>query len=289
MMTAKKIFSLICTLAVTGCTQVGIFTANIPSHFSDTVIYENILFDRDNQLSLDIYTPKNAKNRDVIVFFYGGRWTDGTKEEYRFAGSALAEQGFVVVIPDYRKYPTVKFPSFVEDSAQAIAWTSDNIEKYGGNPERINLSGHSSGAHLAALVTTNPAYLKKFGKDRDKVVKSFVGLAGPYDFTPEEKDLIDMFGPPEKYPLMRPVTFADARTPPLLLLHGADDKIVGRFNYENLEKKIHENGGCVRSKLYKNIDHIWIVAALSWLGRDKAPVLKDMIEFLKNPSCDGQN
>jgi acetyl esterase/lipase len=279
------LFSLLCALTVSGCAQLGIFAANVPSHFSDTVRKDNITFSAEQKLKLDVYTPKNPLNADVVVFFYGGRWTDGTKEQYRFVGSALAKQGFVVVIPDYRKYPNVKFPSFVDDAAQAVAWTSDNIAEYGGNPERIHLSGHSSGAHLAALVATDPTYLKKFGKNRDAVVKSFAGLAGPYDFTPEDADLVDMFGPPEKYPLMRPVTYADGRTPPLLLLHGADDTIVGRFNYENFEKKILAHGGCVTTKLYKDIDHVWIVGAISWLGSNKAPVIKDLSAFFKNPEC----
>lgn len=283
---AKNIFSLMVMLMISGCTQVGLFTANMPAHFSEVKRHDNIFFDAEHMLSLDIYTPKNVqKNTDVIVFFYGGRWTDGRKEDYQFVGTALAEQGFVVIIPDYRKYPDVKFPGFVEDSARAVAWVSDNIAAYNGNPERINLSGHSSGAHLAALVATNPVYLAAFGKNRDKVVHSFVGLAGPYDFTPEEDDLKDMFGPPENYPLMRPTTFVDEQAPPMLLLHGADDKIVGRFNYEHLEEKMKENRRCAVTKLYAKIDHVWIVGSLSWLGRSKAPVLQDMVGFFKKPEC----
>ncbi len=280
----KILASLALALLVSGCAQVGIFTANIPSHFSEVARKQDILFDSKNNLKLDIYIPKNARNADVVVFFYGGRWTDGSKDQYQFVGTALAEQGFVVVIPDYRKYPDVKFPAFIEDGAEAVAWVSDHIQDYDGNPDRINLSGHSSGAHIAALITANPKYLAEQGKDRDQVIKSFAGLAGPYDFTPEEKDLVDMFGPPANYPLMRPVTYATGKMPPLLLLHGADDKIVGRFNYEHLRDKVLKDGGSVETKLYKGIDHVWIVGALSWLGRDKAPVLDDMVRFFKGIS-----
>lgn len=277
----KILASLFLALLLSGCAQVGIFTANIPAHFSEVTRKQDILFDTKNSLKLDIYIPKNARNADVVVFFYGGRWTDGRKDQYQFAGTALAEQGFVVVIPDYRKYPDVKFPAFIEDGAEAVAWVSDHIQEYNGNSDRIHLSGHSSGAHIAALITANPKYLAAKGKNRDHVIKSFAGLAGPYDFTPEEKDLVDMFGPPENYPLMRPVTYADGRIPPLLLLHGADDEIVGKFNYEHLRDKVIKDGGSVKTKLYKGIDHVWIVGALSWLGRDKAPVLADMSQFFK--------
>lgn len=274
-------------LFTTACAQTGLFAANLPTRFDDIQIIRNISYGALPEQTLDIYLPVSPtkQKHDVVVFFYGGRWETGQKEQYRFVGSALAKQGFIVVIPDYRKYPIVKFPAFVQDGAKATAWTFDHIGQYGGDHNRINLAGHSSGAHIAALLTADKKYLKAEGRERSDVIHSFAGLAGPYDFTPEEDDLKDMFGPPSNYPNMRPTTFIDGKQPPMLLLYGADDKTVGKFNLENLAARIHKKGGCVETTIYPDTDHVWIVAALSWLGKTKAPVIEDMTRFFKAKNC----
>jgi len=152
----------------------------------------------------------------VIVLMF---IADGDKSYYRFVGSHLAKHGYVVVVPNYRTYPDVKFPTFVEDTAQAIAWVSENISQYGGDATRINLMGHSSGAHMAALVAADTRYLRAFDK-MPAVINSVVGLSGPYDFTPREADLVDMFGPPENFPNMVVTNFIDGDEPPVFLLWG---------------------------------------------------------------------
>ena len=152
------------------------------------------------------------KQLDVVVFFYGGRWTYGAKEDYRFVAATFVKEGFVVVIPDYRKYPQVRFPVFVEDGAKALAWVSDHIVEWHGNPARIHVVGHSAGAHIGTLLTADARYLAEEGKDRSLTIHDFAGLAGPYAFTPDEPDLEDMFGPPQNYPIMQVTTFIDDTT-----------------------------------------------------------------------------
>src|ERR1700741_411360 len=99
---------------------------------------------------LDIYVPDGAtSNIPVVVFFYGGAWARGERGDYRFAGQALASTGFIALVPDYRLYPEVAFPSFVQDGALAVAWVRDNIAGFGGDPARIAVLGHSAGAHIA--------------------------------------------------------------------------------------------------------------------------------------------
>ena len=83
---------------------------------------------------VDIYTPAGASKAPVIVFFYGGNWQSGDKEMYRFVAASLAARGYVVVVPDYRVYPEVRFAGFMQDGAQAVAWTKKNIERFGGDP-----------------------------------------------------------------------------------------------------------------------------------------------------------
>lgn len=107
----------------------------------------SVQFDRDRQLSLDIYRPTGAQGRTpVVVFFYGGSWRSGERAYYRFVGQALARRGVMVVIPDYRKAPDHPFPDFMRDAASAVAWTRDNAGASGGDPSRIFLMGHSAGA-----------------------------------------------------------------------------------------------------------------------------------------------
>lgn len=278
----RVLLSALSALMVSACSSASFFVANMPVAFSDSKRHENISYGEYQWQKLDIYVPKNiSKPAPVLVFFYGGRWSFGTKEQYAFAALPFVEKGYIVVIPDYSKYPDVKFPVFVQDAAKAVAWTHDHIGEYNGDKERLYLSGHSSGAHLAALVSADPQYLKSYSKSRN-IITAFAGLAGPYDFIPEDDDLKDMFGPPENYSNMQVPSFIDGNQPPMLLLHGADDTTVIQRNLNRLRDKIGQKGGAVETKIYPGIDHKEIVGALSWVWHDKAPVGDDMIAFFES-------
>lgn len=194
----KKTLSLIAALMATACTQASLAVVNFPSHFADNQVTTDIAYGSDPLQKMDIYVPSAGKDHkhDVIVFIYGGRWTFGSKDYYKFVGTTLANNGFIAVIPDYRKYPQVHFPVFVEDTAKALAWVYDHIDSYGGKADHIYVMGHSAGAHMGALLATDAHYLAAEGKQTQTVMRGFIGLAGPYAFTPDEPDLEDMFGPP---------------------------------------------------------------------------------------------
>jgi len=181
-------------------------------------------------------------------------------------------------LADYRKYPDVKFPAFVEDAAAALAWVHNNVADYHGDTARLYLSGHSSGAHMAALVAADKQYLAAHDLNRD-IIAGFAGLSGPYAFKPEAEDLKDMFGPPERYPLMRAPNFVDGDQPPMLLLHGLDDETVVLKNAEKLRDAIEREGGQVTLKTYEDIDHVETVGSLMWFWSYKAPVKQDMLDF----------
>ena len=99
----------------------------------------------------------------MIVFFYGGGWVSGSRQEYGFAARAYAARGFLVVVPDYRLVPTVRFPAFVEDGALAMRWARDNVARYGGDPGRITIAGHSAGAYIGAMLGLDRRYLAAAG------------------------------------------------------------------------------------------------------------------------------
>lgn len=263
---------------MTACTSVSTFIANIPTYFDDISLKKDIVFRPEYNLAMDIYLPpKNIEVKPkVIVFFYGGSWESGDKSEYKFMGSALAKQGYFVFIPNYRKYPEVKFPDFMVDAADALKWVTQHSSEYTGKQPSIVLMGHSAGANIATLLITDRSYLKKnYGH-----ISAGVGLSGAYDFTPNTDHLKDIFGPPEKYPSMRPAHFVVGGEPPIFLAHGMDDDIVATFNFEHMRDKLIAKKSCVVAHQYPKLGHIDTIAQFSWVGGKEENVVTDVIKFL---------
>jgi len=234
---------------------------------------------------LDVYLPDGlAGPAPVVVFLYGGRWEAGDKSEFRFVGQALASRGFVAVIPDYRRYPEVRFPTFVEDGAAAVAWVQSNIAGLGGDPDLLHLAGHSAGAHIAALLALDHHYLADAGVERGAIA-SFVGLAGPYDFLPLDDPTLEEIFAVEDMPATQPITFADRSAPPTLLLHGADEETVLPANSEHLAGALAAAGNRVELKIYPDLGHIGLLIALAAPLRWLAPVLEDVSAFLRATSA----
>ncbi len=272
--------SFILVLFMTGCTNLSVFVANIPAYFDGSKVYKDIVFQKNYNLALDIYMPPESVpvKPQTIVFFYGGSWEGGHKEQYRFLGSALSNKGYIVFIPDYRKYPTVKFPDFMFDAADAVKWVNAHVAEYGGKQRSLVLMGHSAGANIATLLITDKSYLKNDYKS----ISAGISLSGAYDFTPNTDNLKSIFGPPEKYPLMRPITFVDGDEPPLFLAHGKDDDIVASFNFEHMRDKLRKKNVCVVSKEYESFGHINTIGEFSWVGGKQSVMIQDVLDFLKN-------
>jgi acetyl esterase/lipase len=242
-----------------------------------------VAFGADERQKLNIWRPKRkgAVPAPVLVFFYGGSWQDGARDFYDFYGRSMAAQGFVVVIPDYRVTPKFRFPAFVEDGAAAVAWTHANIAKHGGNPDRISLSGHSAGAHIAAMVTLDKQWLAKAGA-REGVVRSFVGLAGPYDFLPFTTDTSKAAFAHEPDPsITQPITFARKDAPPMLLLTGTADTTVKPRNSRALSATQTKLGTIATLKEYADIDHSEIIQSFAQPFRDKTSARADTTAFLQ--------
>ncbi len=267
--------------ATTSCSRIGVSIANFPALFSKQKITRDIDFGSKNGSKLDVYTPAEIKTKlPVIVFFYGGKWSYGSKNDYRFVADAFTKLGYIVVIPDYIKYPKVKFPEWQRDAAKAVTWVHNNISQYGGDNNNLFLAGHSAGAHIGALLTTDNEYLAAEGGNKNWV-KAFAGLAGPYDFIPKEDDLKDMFGPPERYKYMQVTNYVDGEQAPMLLLWGKQDKDVGEINIKNLVAGLKQKGGKYEVRFYDDVDHIDIIAALSRPARNRAPVIDDINSFFR--------
>lgn len=215
---------------------------------------------------LDIYIPGaqiHPGTLPVIVFFYGGSWQTGERQEYKFIGEALASKGFVVVIPDYRVYPAVRYPAFVEDAAAAFAWTHREVARYRGDPRRMLVMGHSAGAHIAAMVAYNERFLGAHGLGRGDV-RGLVGLAGPYDFVPTEpaiKAALSVDGGSADAAM--PARYVHGGEPPSLLITGGRDTRVEPGNEERLARRLRESGSELVERVYPSMNHAGILARLA--------------------------
>lgn len=236
---------------------------NTLTYNQGTDVATNIVYDETTGNRLDIYVPRNARNAPTVVFLYGGRWTQGAKYDYEFVGQALTGRRFVVVVPDYRKYPAVRFPEMMQDAATALRWTHDHIARYGGSPRELFVVGHSTGAHMAALLAMDESWLAGVRLSRANL-RGMIGLAGPYDFLPiTDPDMREIFAPPDSYARSQPINFADGRNPPLLLVHGEDDQSVWIRNSRSLAQAVAQAGGPVDTLTYEKLSHNCAVAALS--------------------------
>jgi acetyl esterase/lipase len=214
----------------------------------------------------------------VLIFFHGGGWVKGSRQEYGWAARAYASKGFVVVVPDYRKVPQVRFPAFVEDAADAVRWTKDNIAKYGGDPDRIAVAGHSAGGFAVAMLTLDRQWLAKAGAP--DAIKAAVGLSGPYDFYPFTGRAVAAMGEWPRPQETQPLTFARTDAPPMMLVTGTTDTTVRPKNARNLAAKLKALGATVELKEYAAQGHEDIAMALSLPFRGKSPVLEDTAQFL---------
>jgi len=128
---------------------------------------------------LDIYTPQDPAGKSLPVMFWihGGGWQAGDKSDVALKPKALTERGFVFVSTSYRLLPEVQMDELIGDVARSVGWVHRNIARYGGDPTRIFVGGHSAGAQLAALICIDDRYLKKEGMSFD-VLKGCVPVDG---------------------------------------------------------------------------------------------------------------
>ena len=230
--------------------------------------------------TMDVWRPADAADElPVLVFFYGGAWQGGRRQDYAFVAATLARRGMVVAVPDYRLFPQVRFPVFIEDAALAVAAVLRRARDWGGDPARVVLAGHSAGAYLAAMLALDPQWLDQAGVDRGRLA-GMVGLAGPYDFLPiQDEDIRAVFAAPDLR-ATQPVSHVDGRAPPLLLLHGAADRTCYPRNSLALVARVQAAGGRAQVRLYPRVGHIGILLGMAPLFRFLAPSATDLAGFV---------
>tara|TARA_B100001029_G_scaffold173577_1_gene172609 strand:- start:1788 stop:2624 length:837 start_codon:yes stop_codon:yes gene_type:complete len=195
---------------------------------------------------IDIYYPKNSENFPTVVWLHGGGLKGGNKS----IPIQLQEKGIAVIAVNYRLYPKVKTPVFIEDAAAAVAWTFKNIESYGGDPSKIIVSGSSAGGYLTLMVGLDKSYLKKHQIDADDIF-ALLPLTGHAitHFTvrsengiSKEQPIIDRFAP---------LYHVRANAPPVVLYTGDPElEMLGRAEENAYMMRMLKVAG------HQNVKHI---------------------------------
>jgi acetyl esterase/lipase len=220
---------------------------------------------------LDLYKPDDlAPGAPALLFLYGGAWVSGSRAEYGFVGTTLARLGAVTAVADYRLWPDVAFPAFLEDAALAARWLAAR-----GRP--LLIMGHSAGAYLAAAIALDPRWGVR------PMVAGFIGVSGPYDFGPDEVTPPAIFTGLDRVQAAAPSV--DLRgAPPMLLLHGARDRTVGPYHSEILAGRSRAAVVPVRHVVWPRLSHIDIMAgftpAARFVGLGEPEVVAEIGRFL---------
>jgi acetyl esterase/lipase len=284
----RRLLALAAAGLLPACSPLGAFNVFAGADEGAERAAAGLPYGTHSRQRMDIWRPAAATGASpVVIFFYGGSWNSGEREEYAFVGRALAARGFVTVIPDYRLVPEVRFPAFLEDGAACVRVVQDRISEYGGDPRRVALAGHSAGAWTALMLALDRRWLTAAGAGTGRV-RAVAGLAGPYDFLPfRSPAALDAFGTWPRPQETQPIAFARTGAPPAFLATGLDDTTVLPRNSVALARALAKAGTAVTLREYPGIDHAGILLALSVRLRERAPVLEEMAGFLREATTVG--
>ena len=283
----RPALAALCASLLAACSPTAAFNRLALLQAGSVEVVRDRAFGEHPRQKLDVYAPpRKGGVKPVLVFLYGGAWNDGDKDIYGFAGAALASRGFVTVIPDYRLYPEVRYPTFLQDNAAAVRWARDHAAEFGGDPNRIVLMGHSAGAYNASMLALDPRWLREAGLPAG-AVKAWAGLAGPYDFLPlDDEATIRTFGEAPDLPSTQPVNAVSGDDPPAFLATGAADERVAVRHTTTLASRMEAAGAEARTRIYPGVGHVGLVLALAAPFRGRAPLLQEASAFLQARAAD---
>jgi len=258
-------------------------------------VSKDILYGAEPLQDLDIYYPKPLaqamktnttikQEYPMVVFVHGGSWESGNKEEYAFVGQSLAQAGYVTAVINYRKAPEHVYPDYVEDTAQAIAWSYKNAKRFHANPERFAVVGHSAGAFNAVAAIANEDFLKPYGiKPTD--ISAVIGIAGPYSYDFRKFSSVTAFAADATPDEVMPDRQIKGAQPPYLLLTAERDKVVYATNTIKMTQALKAAGVTVQTSEIKGASHATSIGAMApplrWVNDVRAQVLSYLDKTLK--------
>jgi acetyl esterase/lipase len=194
---------------------------------------------------LDLYYPKQGKGFATVVWFHGGGLQGGNK----YIPQALKEKGIAVVAVNYRLYPNVNVVKCIEDAAQSVSWVFNNIEKYGGDPSLVFLSGHSAGGYLAMMLGMDKSWMASHQIDADQIA----GLIPYSGHTITHLAVRKERGIDEKQPVidyLAPLFHVRPDAPPLLMITGDRElEILGRYEENAYMYRMMKVAGHTQTRL----------------------------------------
>ena len=281
------ISSIIILLSMIGCSPLKPANLlNLTLSSSHYTIQRDIRYGKKPRQNLDIYTPNETvsktKGRDkpTIVFVFGGAWKKGSKSDFKFVGHAFTQAGYRVVIPNYRLYPEVEYPDFIDDIADAVQYIDQQSDDLLGSDlsQGIILMGHSSGAHTAALLATDQQYFRQ--RKITAKLKALVVLSGPYDLDLSHPEVAPIFRNYKNPDSVIPARLVHRNMPPTLLLHGLNDTRVGVHHTQAFAQSLKQANVPHTMKLYKKVKHIPILTSIAAPLRSLSPSYRDITKFL---------
>lgn len=255
---------------------VGLLNAVSPGPRISRRIAAACRYGGETKQLLDLYGPGTPGPHPLLVFFYGGAWSEiGDRRDFAFAARALAALGYLVAVPDYRVPPEAPYPAFLDDCALATHWLLDHAAQHGGDPSRLALAGHSAGAYNAAMIALDPRYALA-GR-----VSAVAGLSGPYDFYPFDSPIsARTFGHVDEPQGTQPINHVATGAPAMFLGHGDRDTLVGPLNAVSLSAKLRAVGAEVEVHNYPTLGHAGPVMELGSLIRGRSTLFADLRKFL---------
>lgn len=238
---------------------------------------------------LNIFAPKeHAQDKNVLIFIHGGNWNSGRKSQYNLMGSHWAKKDIVAVIIDYPLSPAADYKIMAEASARAVKWVKKNISKYGGNAQRIFVSGHSAGGHLAALISTNDQYFKNIGIENPIAGTILIDAAGldMDGYLMEEKfekghTYLNTFtSDPDIWKKATPLYHLHKSMPPMLIYRGGKTYPSISKSNEKFIAALKDFAPDTPYRIQKNKKHVQMITQFfnPWNKR-----YGEIIEFIKSP------
>ena len=270
----KTLLALTASLtALAACAPVNILNGITPSgSFSKT---KNVSFGDLPRQKMDIYRADEPReNAPVIVFVHGGSWDSGSKNIYKFLAEGFTQDGFDVVVPNYRLYPDVRYPVFIEDNALAVAQTA---KRFPNRP--IALMGHSAGGYNVLMLGLVPKYLEAVGVDRCSQIAGIAALSAPVGIVPLDSEPLTTIFPDRFTKSDAPLNRVSEPAPQMFLANGKYDKTVYPDNSIALGQKITQRGGNAQVKIYPKMNHIDAVKVLSRHFDGDSELKSDLVAF----------
>lgn len=257
-------------------TSVTLLNAVSPKSGQSKRVARGLVYGPHPRQRLDLYAPIAASAPlPVVVFVYGGAWTEGDRGDYAFAGRYLAAQGYLCVVPDYRLLPADPYPAFIADTAAATHWALAQVAEHGGDPTRVALVGHSAGAYNAVMAVLDRQY------GLGGRLRALAGLSGPYDFYPFNDPISRRtFGDVASPERTQPVHLVHAGVPPMFLATGERDRLVWPRNTIALAAALRRIGVPVEERHYPRAGHAELLLALGSLLPGPRALRDDLGGFL---------